>query len=99
MGCDRRSSRERDDLIDGYGARAVHRFERVRRSATLDETATKSPLSHSIDRLERLCVERRQLGEQARLHFWLHVWLFLHIPITVVLLVLGTIHAVMSVYW
>ena len=79
--------------------RAKPLFERVRRTAKLDEAAKKTTLAQSIDRLERLCVERRQLGEQARMHFWLHVWLFLHIPITVVLLVLGAIHAVMSVYW
>ena len=80
--------------------RAEPLFDRVRRTAKLDESAQKlSPLARAIDRLERLCVERRQLGEQARMHVWLHVWLLLHIPITVVLLVLGTIHAVMSVYW
>ena len=80
--------------------RAANSFDRARRMADLAEaTAEKVALAGAVDRLERLCVERRQLGEQARMHFWLHVWLLLHIPITVVLLVLGTIHAVMSVYW
>ena len=80
--------------------RAEPLFDRVRRAAKLEESAdTKNPLFEALDRLERLCVERRQLGEQARMHVWLHVWLLLHIPVTVVLLVLGTIHAVMSVYW
>jgi hypothetical protein len=75
-------------------------FERARRMAGLAEAPDKKAvLAGAVDRLERLCVERRQLGEQERMHFWLHVWLLLHIPITVVLLVLGTIHAVMSVYW
>lgn len=80
--------------------RAATSFDRARRIAAHAEAAdTKAVLVDAVDRLERLCVERRQLGEQARMHFWLHVWLLLHIPITVVLLVLGTIHAVMSVYW
>jgi hypothetical protein len=52
-----------------------------------------------LGRLEVLCDERRQLGEQARLHRWLHLWLLLHVPVTVALLVLGTAHAVLSVYW
>jgi len=52
-----------------------------------------------VARLEVLCDERRQLSEQARLHRWLHLWLLVHVPVTVALLVLGTAHAVMSVYW
>ena len=78
--------------------RAEPLFDRVRRMAQLGANE-KAPLAGAVDRLQRLCVERRQLGEQAGMHFWLHVWLLLHIPVTVVLLVLGTIHAVMSVYW
>lgn len=43
--------------------------------------------------------ERRQLMTQTRLHFWLHHWLFVHIPLSVALLVLGIVHAAMSVYY
>lgn len=53
----------------------------------------------AIDRLQLLCDERRQLGEQARLHAWLHLWLLAHVPLSVALLVLGVAHAVLSVYW
>jgi hypothetical protein len=52
-----------------------------------------------VSRLRALCDERRQLGEQERLHGWLHFWLLLHVPITVALLVLGVVHAVTAVYW
>jgi hypothetical protein len=52
-----------------------------------------------LSRLQGMCDERRQLGEQARLHLWLHLWLLAHIPITVALLVLGVAHAVTAVYW
>jgi hypothetical protein len=49
--------------------------------------------------LETLCDQYRQLAEQERLHHWLHVWLLLHVPLSVALLVLGVAHAVMSLYY
>jgi hypothetical protein len=49
--------------------------------------------------LEDLCEERRQLAEQERLHHWLHAWLFCHIPLSVVLLVLGVAHVVSALYY
>jgi hypothetical protein len=52
-----------------------------------------------LDRLRICCEERRQLGEQERLHRLLHGWLLVHIPLSVVLLVVGLAHAVMSVYY
>jgi hypothetical protein len=52
-----------------------------------------------LARLRTCCDERRQFGEQERLHRLLHGWLFLHVPLSVVLLVLGLTHAVMSLYY
>jgi hypothetical protein len=49
-----------------------------------------------LDDLAALCTERRQLAEQERLHHLLHGWLLIHIPLSVVLLVLGVWHAVQS---
>jgi len=49
--------------------------------------------------IQTLCDERRDLPEQERLHHWLHGWLLLHIPLSVILLVLGVAHAVMSLYY
>jgi hypothetical protein len=46
--------------------------------------------------LETLCTDRRQIGEQERLHLWLHAWLFAHLPLSVALLVLTALHAVVS---
>jgi hypothetical protein len=45
-----------------------------------------------IDRLQALCEESRQLEVQARLHRWLHGWLFIHAPISFALFVLVAIH-------
>ncbi len=49
--------------------------------------------------LENLCDERRQLADQEHLHHWLHGWLLLHIPLSLLLLVLGAAHAVVSLYY
>ena len=46
--------------------------------------------------LEDICDEARQLTHQERLHHWLHGWLLLHIPLSMALILLGTIHAVMA---
>ena len=46
--------------------------------------------------LESICEEERQLNRQARLYRWLHGWLLVHVPLSIVLLVLGGVHAVMA---
>jgi hypothetical protein len=53
--------------------------------------------SHGILRdLEEICEERRQLLEQRRMHFWLHGWLLIHVPLSFALLLLTAVHAVVS---
>ena len=49
--------------------------------------------------LEAICQERRAYAEQERIHHWLHGWLLLHIPLSLALLVLGTLHAILSLYY
>lgn len=49
-----------------------------------------------LEDLEDICDEARQLTRQERLHRWLHGWLLLHIPLSLVLIFLGAIHAVMA---
>lgn len=46
--------------------------------------------------LEDICGEARQLTRQERLHRWLHGWLLVHIPLSLVLILLGAVHAVMA---
>jgi hypothetical protein len=53
-----------------------------------------------VDTLEEACAQRRQLDHQATLHFWLHNWLWLHLPLAVALIVLMLVHAWYAVmYW
>jgi hypothetical protein len=50
----------------------------------------------TVDDLEDVCEEARQLQKQQHLHHWLHLWLLVHIPISLALIVLGAVHAVMA---
>ena len=59
---------------------------------TLLPTAVHEALSD----LENICYEKRQIDLQARLHRILHGWLFVHIPLSYALLVMGAIHAVVA---
>jgi len=53
-------------------------------------------LGETLENLENICEEERQLSRQVRLHHWLHGWLLLHIPLSFALLLLGAVHAVMA---
>jgi len=46
-------------------------------------------LHASIDDLENICDEKRQLDKQNRLHKLLHGWLLVHIPLSYALLCWG----------
>jgi hypothetical protein len=46
--------------------------------------------------LENICEEERQLSRQKKLYRVLHVWLLVHVPLSIVLLVLGGVHALMA---
>jgi len=55
------------------------------------------PAAHTvIANLENLCEEERQLTRQVRLHRLLHVWLLVHIPLSLVLLLMSVFHAVIA---
>jgi hypothetical protein len=72
---------------------AEARFSKLRQLSGMDELHT--PLGE----LATLCDERRQLREQERLHFWLHSWLLVHVPLSIAVLVLGVAHVFRSLYY
>jgi hypothetical protein len=82
--------RRASPLADPLRAEAA--FARLR---ALPALAAGEPLTT----LAALCDERRQLGEQQRVHYWLHAWLLVHVPLSGALLVLGGAHAVLSLYY
>jgi hypothetical protein len=59
-------------------------------------TLVPPALHATIDDLENICEEERQLTLQGHLHVWLHGWLLLHIPLSLALILLGAVHAVMA---
>jgi hypothetical protein len=59
-------------------------------------TLVPASLYLTIEDLEGICEEERQLTLQSQLHVWLHGWLLLHIPLSLALILLGAIHAVMA---
>jgi hypothetical protein len=54
------------------------------------------PVHEILGELEAICEERRQLEVQRRLHHWLHGWLFVHVPLSMALLVLTAAHAIIA---
>ena len=55
---------------------------------------TPEELKDVIEDLENVCEEKRDLDRQSRMHRALHAWLFVHLPLSFALIVLGFIHAV-----
>lgn len=53
-------------------------------------------LHSTVDDLENICDEKRQLDQQSRMHRLLHGWLLVHIPLSYAVLILGAIHAVVA---
>ena len=50
----------------------------------------------TLQDLEHICDEARQLVRQEHLHRLLHGWLLVHIPLSLALILLGAVHAVMA---
>ncbi|MBW3540369.1 MAG: zinc-ribbon domain-containing protein [Planctomycetes bacterium] len=53
-------------------------------------------LHGTLGELEGYCEQRRQFSVGRRIHRWLHWWLMVHIPVSVVLFVLFIAHLVMA---
>lgn len=71
------------------GKRAGELFESLRR-------LLPGQLHPALADLENICEEERQLSLQMRVYRWLHGWLLIHVPLSIVLLVLGGVHAIMA---
>lgn len=52
-----------------------------------------------LNRLEELCQARSRFRFQERLHWWLHGWLLVHVPLSAALLALTIAHIIMSLYY
>jgi hypothetical protein len=52
-----------------------------------------------VDEIQAWCDERRMLDLQIKLHHWLHGWLFVHVPISFLLLMLTAWHAFVTLFY
>jgi hypothetical protein len=55
-------------------------------------------LHATLGQVQELCDEKRRLDLQTRLHYWLHGWLILHAPASILLVVLTLVHAVVAAF-
>lgn len=59
-----------------------------------DRLRLETPLAlhDAINDLQSITDERRQLNRQRQIHYWLHGWLWVHIPLSAALLILTVVH-------
>lgn len=86
-----------------HGSSSGSALHHANRSAVLfqDLKIKLAPAAHqALAALEGLCAQRRQLAVQARLHFWLHSWLWVHLPLSAALVLLMFVHIWAALkYW
>jgi hypothetical protein len=90
--------RELKPFLEKPGARGGALSDAAQAHSAFAQLRTLMPASlhTTIEDLEGICEEERQLILQSHLHLWLHGWLLLHIPLSLALILLGAIHAVMA---
>ncbi len=72
----------------------------ARRRFTTLRAAMRAPNDPAVNRLEELCDLRRRWDRQRRLQFWLHSWLLVHLPLSVLMTLLMVVHAARALkYW
>ncbi|MGH9528881.1 MAG: hypothetical protein ACRD2S_03075 [Terriglobales bacterium] len=90
--------REMQPYLVQAGGRHMALADRNRSQTMFQQLRLLLPphLHPSLDDLENICEEKRELDQQARYHRILHGWLLIHIPLSYALLLLGGVHAVMA---
>ena len=85
-------------FLDSPGARGHALADQAQSRSAFAQLRTLVPpaLHTTLEDLESICEEERQLTMQSRLHLWLHGWLLLHVPLSLALILLGAVHAVMA---
>jgi hypothetical protein len=78
-----------------HGANHASPLANAQRAASVFQSmkGQTPPAAHGVlDALEHFCRERRRWDYEARMHFWLHNWLWVHFPLSVALIVLMIAH-------
>jgi hypothetical protein len=81
----------------------VHRTGMASRSYSEDmfrflRLRTAQSYRDLVREIQALCDERRMLDYQRRLHHWLHYWLFVHVPLSYLLIVMTAWHAFLTLF-
>jgi hypothetical protein len=79
---------------------AGHRFAMQRESDTAFRQLKLNVTPKWLPRVEELqswCDERRRMDLQTSLQHWLHAWLLIHVPVSVLLIVVTLWHAIVAV--
>ena len=85
-------------FLSHVGPRGLALGDRLRAQGIFRQVKALLPpnLHPTIDDLENICEEKRELDQQTRYHRILHGWLLVHIPLSYALLLLGAVHAVVA---
>ena len=91
-------SNEMRPYLEQAGGKGCLLAERAISAATFKNLRTLLPelVRPVITDLEDICEEKRELDHQVRLHRLLHGWLFVHVPLSFGLLLMGAIHAIVA---
>lgn len=83
-------------LRDAYHLQIRPYLEQPKPEMFLPLRAAFPAAVHVLDDLENICEEQRQLNRQVRLYHFLHGWLLVHVPLSILLLALGGVHAIVA---
>ena len=89
---------EVEPFLDPVYARTSKLAELRKSLAVFNHIQTLLPkkLHPALDEIQGLCEERRQLQIQIRLHWYLHSWEYIHIPLSYLLLALSAFHVIVA---
>lgn len=95
-----------DNTIKPYlesGSRSKSPLVNRRQSAEYFQLlrTTLDPGTHGVvTAIEECCEQRRQFDLQSKLHWWLHSWLWVHLPLSIALLLMMFYHAYVAIkFW
>lgn len=85
-------------FLERYGSRGLPIADRDAAKGMFEQLKRLLPanLHPTVEDLESICEEKRELDQQTRYHRILHGWLLVHIPLSYAVLLLGAIHAVVA---
>lgn len=85
-------------FLQQAGARKLEIADRATSQALFRQLRLLLPMNlhTTVDDLENICEEKRELDQQTLYHRILHGWLLVHIPFSYAVLLLGAIHAVVA---